>query len=141
MVALGTVLDEGETYDSPRVIEAAGPGAALLFHAGYEQAVLAGLDQVPGAQDWRREIERIPVEERHLHTHVGHMSYLNDTDRKVLDGSRIQQLTFSGPEGDLRKRINDVANAGVTELVYQPAGPDVERELVAFARMAGIGAT
>jgi 5,10-methylenetetrahydromethanopterin reductase len=28
--------------------------------------------------------------------------------------------------------------AGVTEIVYQPAGPDIERELTAFARMAGL---
>ena len=140
MIALGTVLDEGETYDSPRVVEAAGPGAAVLFHAAYERALLAGLDHAPGAQDWRREIERVPAEERHLRTHAGHLTYLNDTDRKVVDGTLVQQLTFSGREDDLRKRVDDVANAGVTELVYQPAGPDVERELVAFARMAGVGA-
>jgi hypothetical protein len=45
-MALGTVLDDDETFDSPRVLEAAGPGAALLFHAGYEHALLEGLDQV-----------------------------------------------------------------------------------------------
>jgi hypothetical protein len=26
----------------------------------------------------------------------------------------------------------------VTEIAYHPAGPDVERELAAFARMAGL---
>jgi len=33
----------------------------------------------------------------------------------------------------------DVESAGVTEVVYQPAGSDIERELTAFARMAEIG--
>jgi 5,10-methylenetetrahydromethanopterin reductase len=139
LMALGTVLDEGETFSSPRVIEAAGPGATVLFHAGYEQALLAGLDQVPGAQDWRNEIEKVPAAERHLRTHEGHLTYLNDTDRKVVDGSIIEQLTFSGSVEQLRKRLVDVESAGVTEVVYQPSGSDIERELTAFARMAELG--
>jgi 5,10-methylenetetrahydromethanopterin reductase len=139
MLAFGTVFDEGETYDSPRVIESAGPGAAVLAHAGYEHAVMGGLDQAPGAQQWREEIEKVPARERHLHTHVGHLTYLNDVDRKVINGDIIRQLTFSGPPDELRKRVADFERAGVTEVVYQPSGPDVERELTAFARMAGIG--
>jgi 5,10-methylenetetrahydromethanopterin reductase len=138
LMALGTVLDDGESYDSLRVIEAAGPAAAVLFHAGYEHALLPGLDQAPGAQEWRKVIEEVPVAERHLHTHVGHLTYLNDTDRKVISGSLIQQLTFSGPVEELRKRLSEVEAAGVTELVYQPSGPDIERELTAFAHMADI---
>jgi 5,10-methylenetetrahydromethanopterin reductase len=138
MVALGTVLDENETYDSPRAVEAAGPGTAILFHAGYEHALVPGLDQVPGAQEWKQAIEATPATGRHLRTHVGHLTYVNDTDRKVINGSLIQQLSFSGPADELRKRIDDVASGGTTEVVYQPAGPDLERELVAFARMAGI---
>jgi 5,10-methylenetetrahydromethanopterin reductase len=43
-----------------------------------------------------------------------------------------------GTEEALRKRLADVANAGVTEVVYQPAGPEPERELRAFAKMAGL---
>jgi 5,10-methylenetetrahydromethanopterin reductase len=138
MIALGTVLDDGETFDSPRVIEAAGPGGAVLFHAGYEHALPPGLDQAPGAQEWRTAVERIPADERHLHTHVGHLTALNDTDRQVTSGSFIEQLTFGGRPEMLRKRLDEVSAAGVTELVLQPAGPDVERELRAFARMAGI---
>lgn len=140
MIALGTVLEEGETYDSPRVIEAAGPGAAVLFHAGYEHALLEGLDRVPGAVEWSTAIESIPLEERHLRTHVGHLTRLNDTDRQVVNGSLVEQLTFSGTREEVRRRLDDVAAAGVTEVVYQPAGPDVERELRAFAQAAGIGA-
>lgn len=140
MITLGTVFEEGETYDSPRVIEAAGPGAAVVLHAGYEHALLPGLDQAPGVAEWREAIASAPAEERHLRTHVGHLTLLNDTDRKVMDGTLIRQLTFTGPEDELRQRLDGLAQAGVTEVVYQPSGPDVERELRAFARMAGIGA-
>ena len=135
LMAQGTVLDEGETYDSPRVIEAGGPGAAILFHAGYEGTV-PGLENLPGVSEWRKEIERLPARERHLRTHTGHLTYLNDTDRKVMNGAIIQALTFSGPPVELRARLDELARAGVTELVYQPSGPDIERELVSFATMA-----
>lgn len=137
LMAQGTVLDEGETYDSPRVIEAGGPGAAILFHANYEGTV-AGLESLPGAAEWRREIEKVPAEERHLRTHVGHLTNLNDTDRAVMSGALIQAVTFSGSSEELRARLDEVARAGVTELVYQPAGPDIERELISFATMAGL---
>lgn len=139
MIVLGTVLEDGETYDSPRVIETAGPGAAVLAHAGSEHALLEGLDQAPGAKDWIAEIQKVPARERHLRTHVGHLTYLNDIDRKVMNGTIVQQLTFTGPPDELRKRIDDLHQAGVTELVFQPAGPDIANELTKFARMAGIG--
>jgi 5,10-methylenetetrahydromethanopterin reductase len=136
LMVLGTVLRDGESFDSPRVMDAAGPGACVLFHAGYEHALLAGLDQAPGAQAWRAAIERVPQAERHLRTHEGHLTYLNDTDRTVLNGTLIEQLTFTGPRDALRKRLADVEVAGASEVVFQPAGPDIDGELAAFAEMA-----
>jgi 5,10-methylenetetrahydromethanopterin reductase len=136
LMVLGTVMGDGETYDSPRVIEAAGPGACVLFHAAYEHALLPGLDQAPGAQRWREAIGAVPAGERHLRTHEGHLTYLNATDRTVIDGELIQQLTFTGTPDELRKRLADVEAAGATEVVYQPSGDDIERELSAFAEMA-----
>jgi 5,10-methylenetetrahydromethanopterin reductase len=138
LMVLGTVLDDGEPFDAPRVIEAAGPGAAVLLHAAYEHALLAGLDQFPGAPEWREAIQAVPEAERHLRTHEGHLTYLNDTDRAVMTGALVEQLTFSGTADQLRTRLVDVEAAGVTEVCYQPAGSDLERELRAFADMAGI---
>jgi 5,10-methylenetetrahydromethanopterin reductase len=111
MIALGTVLDESETFDSPRVIEAAGSGCAVLFHAGYEHALLAASTRHPEREDWRAAVERMPADERHLHTHIGHLTYLNDTDRQVMNGSLIEQLTFSGNSEALRNRLDEVAGA------------------------------
>jgi 5,10-methylenetetrahydromethanopterin reductase len=136
MMVLGTVLEAGESYDSSRVLEAAGPVTAVLFHAAYERALLAGLDQAPGAAAWRAEVEQVPARERHLRTHEGHMTYLNDLDRKVMSGELVQQLSFTGAVDDLRGRLAGLDQAGVTEVVYQPSGPDIERELRAFAEMA-----
>ena len=138
MMVLGTVLDDDESFDSPRVIDAAGPGAAVILHAAYEHALLEGLDQLPGAKEWREAIASVPESERHLHTHTGHLTYLNDTDRKVVSGEMVEQLSFSGTRDVLRKRLAEVEGAGVTEVVFQPSGPDIVRELTAFADMAEI---
>jgi hypothetical protein len=40
----------------------------------------------------------------------------------------------------LRARMDQLAGRGVTEVAFQPAGPDIPRELTAFAGMAGLAA-
>jgi 5,10-methylenetetrahydromethanopterin reductase len=65
---------------------------------------------------------------------------VNPTDRPVITGDVIRTYTFTGEAPALRARLDQLAARGVTEVVYQPAGPDVPRELTAFAAMAGIAA-
>lgn len=43
-----------------------------------------------------------------------------------------------GTGAHVAKLIARYRAAGVTEIVYQPAGPDIERELHAFADAAGL---
>lgn len=76
---------------------------------------------------------------RHIHTHEGHLTFVNDIDRDIITGDLIEQYTFSGEADALRARIKELEAKGVTEIAFQPAGPDIPRELRAFAEMAGIG--
>ena len=59
LFAFGTVLDDGESLDSPRVMDAAGPGGAVIFHGMYE-AGPEMLDGLPGGPEWRAAIEVFP---------------------------------------------------------------------------------
>ena len=43
-----------------------------------------------------------------------------------------------GTAEQVSARVGELAAAGVTEVVYQPAGPDIERELSAFASATGL---
>jgi 5,10-methylenetetrahydromethanopterin reductase len=143
LLTFGTVLDPGESLDSDRVIAAAGAGAAVVFHRAWDVPGAPGrrpLGEMPGGPAWRKAIEALPVAERHLHTHQGHLTYVNAIDRPVITGDVIRALTFTGEAAALRARIDEVAGRGVTEIAYQPAGPDVPRELTSFARMAGLTA-
>ena len=39
---------------------------------------------------------------------------------------------MTGTAAEVRARVVDLAEAGVTEIAYQPAGPDIPRELATF---------
>jgi 5,10-methylenetetrahydromethanopterin reductase len=141
LLTLGTVLEPGEPADAPRVLDAAGAGAAVLLHRAWEYRRVPGLDlaTLPGGPEWRAAIEAVPAHERHLRTHAGHLTELNPLDRAVVTGDLIRRVTFTGEAPALRARIGELAARGVTEIAYQPSGQDVPRELTAFARMAAIG--
>jgi len=134
LVQSGTVLEESESLESPRVREALGPGIALIYHSFYE-AMGAAVDQLPGGAAWRTAAELEPERTRHLHIHEGHLVAVPERERALLD-PRVGAMTFSGTAGALSQRMAALASAGVRELVYSPAGPDVPRELRAMARVA-----
>jgi 5,10-methylenetetrahydromethanopterin reductase len=54
LLSFGTVLDDGEDLTSPRVIDAAGPSAVVLYHASYERGGAAAVDALPGGHGVRR---------------------------------------------------------------------------------------
>ena len=140
MLTFGTVLDDGESPDSPRVMEAAGHAAAVVYHAIYERGGAEAVDGFPGGKTWRTATEAAPGPSRHLATHEGHLIAPNERDRAALAEAPgfIAGMTFTATAADLRARLDGMAEAGVTEIAYQPAG-DMERELRAFAAMALTG--
>lgn len=135
----GTILDEGEDIGSERVREAAGAAVAVIYHAVYERAG-AGVDGFPGGQTWRESVELAPEDARHLSVHDGHLVGLNRHDRLIWEQSRdlAPQLTLTGTADQVRARVAEMEKNGVTELAYQPVGPDKPRELRAFAEALGV---
>src|SRR5262245_43553678 len=123
----GTVLEPGETFDTPRVFDALAPAIALVYHATYEAAGPA-VDRLPGGRAWREAIERVPADERHLHLHEGHCIAVPPRERALLDPG-VGAMTWSGTPDELRARGSALAAAGASELAYAPAGPDIPREL------------
>jgi len=134
VVQSGTVLEPGETFASPRVFDAIGPGIALIYHSIYAAAG-PGVDQLPGGAKWRAAIEEFPARTRHLHVHEGHCVTVPERERPLLDPN-VGAMTFSGSEAELAGRLAGLAAGGMTEFVYSPAGPNIPRELRAMARVA-----
>jgi 5,10-methylenetetrahydromethanopterin reductase len=136
----GTVLDDGESVDSERVLGAAGPGGALTYHATYELYGRDALPDLPGGKEWLAKIDERREDERHLDVHVGHCITVNPADRAawaVTGGSMLPSTTLTGTVDEVRARIDQLGEQGVTEVVYQPSGPDIRRELETMFAAAG----
>jgi 5,10-methylenetetrahydromethanopterin reductase len=133
----GTVLEEGEDPAGDRVRAAGGPGLALAYHGAYEFG--APLEDLPGGAEWRAVVERTPPAERHFAVHAQHCVGMNEADEAAWEAgghAMLREATVSGTAGELRERLAGLSEQGVTELVFQPCGPDVRRELEAFMATA-----
>ncbi len=133
----GTVLDDGEDPRSERVQAAGGPGVALAYHGAYE--FNSPLSELPGGTEWQAVVERTPPSERHLAVHNQHCVGLSEADHAAWDagGHRLlEQATVSGTADQVAARLSELEAGGVTELVFQPCGTDIRRELVAFMEAA-----
>ena len=80
-------------------------------------------------------IQRTAPEERHLAVHSQHCVGLNEADRAAWEAggdSMLEEVTMSGTRDQIRERLAGLAEEGVTEIVFQPCGPDIRRELEVF---------
>jgi 5,10-methylenetetrahydromethanopterin reductase len=139
-LAWGTVLEEGEDNDSEHARSAAGPGWALSFHGAYEFEGPAAVRNLPGGDEWLRVVEQSPQDQRHLSVHAGHCVELNAADRAAWQAggsTTLQEATLSGTREQIRRALDDYSSRGVTEIVFQPCGPNVHAELERFLDAAG----
>ena len=140
LLTFGTVLDEGEQLTSARVADATAPGAVVMYHAAYERGGAAVVDALPGGRGWREAVEAYPETERHLVIHEGHLVKANPRDEPHIADliPLISATALVGTARQVSERVAGFGAVGVTELVYQPAGSDIERELRAFAAATGL---
>lgn len=134
-LVFGTVLDEGEAPGSARALAAAGPAQVVAAHAMWEMDP-STVPLLPGGAEWLASLEVVPEAERHLAVHEGHLVTVTDRERVLLDGDQVTAMTWTGTPAEVRTRLDAAGAAGVTEVLYAPMGPDVPRELAAFASAA-----
>jgi 5,10-methylenetetrahydromethanopterin reductase len=129
----GTILADGEPLDSPRVRAAAGPGNALAYHAAYEfDGDVAAL---PAGDVWLDSINQTPPQDRHFAVHDQHLVALNRADTAAWTAGSwkaITATTLTGTARDVGRRVRELAAHDITEVIYQPTGPDIAGELEAF---------
>jgi 5,10-methylenetetrahydromethanopterin reductase len=84
-------------------------------------------------------VERTPSEERHFAVHEQHCVGLNEADQVAWEAGgyrMLEDVTMSGTAEKVRERLAELAHQGVTEIVFQPCGPDIRRELEVFMETA-----
>jgi 5,10-methylenetetrahydromethanopterin reductase len=131
----GTVLDEDEADSSEHARVAGGPGWALSLHGAYEFGGPDAVRALPGGAEWLAVVERTQQEQRHLTVHSGHCVGLNAADDAAWQAggsSTLREVTLSGTRAEIRRKVDDYRERGVTEIVFQPCGPDIQRELERF---------
>lgn len=140
LLQFGTVLDEGEDVRGQRVQDAVGHAIAVLFHAMYERGGVDAVQGVPGGAEWVASIEGVPERERHLVTHEGHLVRVKPAEKDAVMAAAdlIPSMSFSGTSAELQKKVADFEGMGVTEIAYQPAGPDIAGELRRMASALGL---
>jgi 5,10-methylenetetrahydromethanopterin reductase len=84
---------------------------------------------------WLDTVNQSPPEDRHLAVHEQHLVALNDADTAAWAAGSwkaIRQTTVTGTADEIGQRVSELAAEGITEIIYQPTGPDIAGELEAF---------
>ncbi|MFC5064863.1 LLM class flavin-dependent oxidoreductase [Actinomycetospora atypica] len=132
MMVPGTVLDEDETAGSDRAIAAAGHAVGLFLHWAVEHGVI---DEIlpEGGRAWAAAYDHISENVRHIALHDRHVVAVNDIDRPFVTGEVMAAAGVALRADEWRDKLAAFEAAGCTTVHYQPAGPDIPRELEAFA--------
>ena len=133
VLTIGTVLDHGEDPGSDRAFDAAGHAGALAHHALHLRGDVSAL---PGGDVWLAALAEFPESERHLALHEGHLISANPRDRLVVTGQTLSRFGYAREADAWRAHIAVQAEAGATEIAYQPAGADIPGELRRFMAAA-----
>jgi 5,10-methylenetetrahydromethanopterin reductase len=114
----------------------------LAYHAAYEFG--GDVTALPAGDVWLDTINETPPQERHFAVHDQHLVALNHADATAWAAGSwkaLPQTTLTGTARDVGRRVSEIANQNITEIVYQPTGPDIAGELEAFHAAASAAVT
>jgi alkanesulfonate monooxygenase SsuD/methylene tetrahydromethanopterin reductase-like flavin-dependent oxidoreductase (luciferase family) len=135
VATMGTVVDDGEELAGERVRLAVGAPWGAAYHFVYTAQGADAVREMPGGPAWLDVIEKVPERLRHLHIHQGHMVEMNDADLAAWRAgghASVPSVTLTGSADMVGEAVAAMAKAGATEIMYEPSGPDIARELDRF---------
>lgn len=135
------VLEPGEAVDSDRVREQVGAFAIAALHYSYEQYRQFGRRPPEHLSDiWAdyvSEVESVPEERRHLRTHLGHNCWVIPEEERFVTRELIERSCLVGTADELRRRVAELDDAGLDQIVVLPplaaketVIADIARELI-----------
>lgn len=129
--AIGSVLKDGESYDSPRVMAETGPFAAVALHDAMEAHMHGTLVRDAGEPDPNspfatlvKEYQPVyesyqPADARYLTLHRGHLMFVRPEEERFITGDLIKAATVTGRAEELRDRIRRLKDMGYDEVTVQ----------------------
>ena len=119
----GSLIRDGETYDSKRVRQQAGPTAVMVLHnlmerqygdlgtGGIADEVL--LDAYQALYDSYQ-----PEDARYLTLHRGHALFMREDEEPLISGEFIRNVSCSGTVDELSDRVKTMADMGYTNVCF-----------------------
>jgi 5,10-methylenetetrahydromethanopterin reductase len=145
--SFGSVLKDGEAYDSPRIKAEAGPVAMMMLHNAMEErnygSVLgefaSSSEENPALDQILREYRTVyesyaPADTRYLTLHKGHLMFVRPEEDRFATADLIRAMTVSGTAPELRDRMRRLKEAGYDEAVVQIT-PGCESMIEDWARV------
>lgn len=135
VATMGTVIDDGEDLAGERGRSAVGAPWAAAYHFVYTAQGADAVREMSGGPAWLDVIEKVPKRLRHLHIHQGHMVEMNEADLAAWRAGgyvTVPSVTLTGSADTVGKAVAAMAEAGATEIMIEPSGPDISRELDTF---------
>ena len=118
------VLDEGEAVDSPRVREQCGAFAIAALHYVVEQWREAGRpERHPPFEFWDDYLallDDVEADVLHQRIHQGHNCWVVPEEERFVTKELIEQSCMVGTAPDLARRLDELARAGLGQVVLLP---------------------
>ena len=130
----GRVLDEGESADSVKTRQQAGPAASIVFHNFVEEGEFGSImgSEFPFRDEleaYRKVYETYePADARYLMNHRGHLMSVR-SDETHLTGDIIKALTVTGSKAEALDRLRGLRDLGYDQLQFHVV-PGHENEMM-----------
>ena len=118
------VLDPGEPVGSERVRELCGAFAISSLHYQYEQWKEAGRPErrasFSGWDDYVALLDRVDPDVLHQRIHDGHCCWVVEAEEQFVTEELIEATCMVGTADDLARRLDELAEAGLTQVMLLP---------------------
>ncbi len=118
------VLEPGEAVDSDRVKELCGAFAIAALHYQYAQWREAGRPaRHPPYEFWDDYVallDAVPPDVVHQRIHQGHNCWVIDEERAFVTKELIEQSCMVGTAEDLARRLDELGDAGLSQVMLLP---------------------
>jgi alkanesulfonate monooxygenase SsuD/methylene tetrahydromethanopterin reductase-like flavin-dependent oxidoreductase (luciferase family) len=132
------VLKPGETLDSPRIMQMAGPWVITSLHAiaaGYAKPRSLPPDARAVYDEYAKYIETLGVpDERYLDLHLGHCMFVPERERRFVTAATIRATTLVGHRDEIIERLRLLERAGLSQIFLNPPLDDFNYYVDDFSR-------
>lgn len=120
-----SVLDPGETADSPRIRHECGAMAMATVHYAYDQWRNFGQEPPPHLRDMWPEytalLAQVPEERVHQRIHAGHNCWVIPEEEHFVTGSLVDATCMVGTRDQMLERLAALYDAGLDQVMILPA--------------------